>query len=648
MREIRYCDRYIILKRDGSPAELHVSRETSTDILTMLENDIIASRKDKAEYFISFIGLKYYNDIIINAYYHMGYNIHQGNKKDLLVGEYRLRQSPNGETYYIQIKTGYKSYVTYQAADPVISLKQMPQTTEEAEKALKLYHYVRHQFLDGTKNGATRILYSSASISRTMMMREYTGLSALTMQLKRTYMRDEQGHRVLTNRYLEEFCRPGVHGGINFVSELGYDYKGEGIVLDNNSLYPWVSSDAYIPIPNIIEHGFGTPSMEYVKRPGRYYMIMKVAVTAALKRDGIKCICPDGNNRIGSPHYLYNMKKRVLTMTPSDRAMLFDNYNVSYYSIKEYIVFDVKKGFFNRYVSPLYEKKCTHSGIERDFNKLLLNGFIGVFARQVFKTEYEYVERDGYIIAEKTMRTAEEVQKEYNSCSGLAFINMAIVSEAKRRMVEIIKKHYDRFLYTDTDSLHLAGNEIPEEISISDKIGEFKVEHQFTQCTYKGIKQYMLVEDNKIVQCVSGIPKDALYALPDKISGVDIKGIKYNVSHLRLDALFEKPIAIWTIQSEIETGEIYMACGKAYLKKLDKPKSRRTENISEWSEWHDSYVTMPEMFKETREEAESDKLAQDYNTYFATPGRSFDEAVDILRWIRDNGTKSAYNEMFAS
>lgn len=156
----------------------------------------------------------------------------------------------------------------------------------------------------------------------------------------------------------------------------------------------------------------------------------------------------------------------------------------------------------------------------------------------------------------------------------------------------------------------------------------------------------MLVEDNKIVQCVSGIPKDALYTLPDKVSGVDIKKIKYNVSHLRLDHLFEKPIAIWTIQSEIETGEIYMSCGKAYLKKLDKPE--RENRISEWSEWHDSNVTMPEMFRETREEAESDKLVQDYNTYFATPGQSFDEAVNILRWMRDNGTKSAYSEMFAS
>ena len=215
-------------------------------------------------------------------------------------------------------------------------------------------------------------------------------------------------------------------------------------------------------------------------------------------------------------------------------------------------------------------------------------------------------------------------------------------------MVSIIKKHYDRFLYTDTDSLHLSGEQIPDDITISDKIGDFKIEHTFTQCTYKGIKQYMLVEDNKIVQCVSGIPKDALYTLPDSFRGVDIKGIRYDISHLRLDALFEKPIVIWTIQSEVDTGDVFMDCGKAYLKHLDRPKNRHTEKTSEWSEWHDSNVIIPEMFKETKEDAEDNKLVEDYNTYFSTPGLSVDEVANMLRWIRDNGVKAAYSEMYAS
>ena len=57
---------------------------------------------------------------------------------------------------------------------------------------------------------------------------------------------------------------------------------------------------------------------------------------------------------------------------------------------------------------------------------------------------------------------------------------------------------------------------------------------------------------------------------------------------------------------------------------------------------------MPEMFKETKEDAENNKLAEDYNAYFATPGLSVDEVTNVLRWIRDNGVKAAYSEMYAS
>lgn len=572
MRNIIYKTIGVVVSKDGTPNRLYenVSRETSLYIA--LDNFITESIQSKAEVFVSFMGLKYQALSIVNYLWKSGYNmLGNANKKDLRVKTYRLRYTGE-QCYYIQIKTSYKGYVTLQAMDPVIGQKQMPETLDDLKRDTELYNYTRSAFLSGLKNSDTRILYSSASISRTMFNRENNNISFNISQFKREYHNGK-----LMNVFLEEYNRPSVHGGYNYLSDQGRAYTGPGIILDVNSLYDYIAANVYLPYPYIVQTGEGTPEKKYIKRDYLFYTVMKVSVSAELKEDGIPCILQDGES-YGKADYLTKMKKRLLTLTPYDRKMLFENYNISYYRIESYIVFRSDKKIFRNYIAPLYEKKRTlPKGIERDFVKSCLVGFIGTFARKAYRSEYIFKEKDGHMIAEKTAKDPDALEKELKRTEGACFINAAIVSASRAYIASFIKKHIDRFLYTDTDSIHLKGTEIPSDIPVSDKMGDFKVEHTFTRCKYNSIKNYVIVEDGRVIPTIAGIPKDSFDKIV-KMPGVDAEYIKKAVSHKDPEKLYQKPIGIRELVEDIDTGTVSYEPKKVMLSG-QKTRNRVAEKL---------------------------------------------------------------------
>lgn len=307
---------------------------------------------------------------------------------------------------------------------------------------------------------------------------------------------------------------------------------------------------------------------------------MRLEVSATLKENGIPCILADGVHYSGCD-YLTKMHKRKLTLTESDREMLFDNYNISYYKIESYVVFRSDKKIFADYIKPLYEHKRTlPKGMERDFVKSMLVGFIGTFARKVYTSDYDFVEKDGCLIAQKISKTANEIEKEYKRLDGMCFLNAAIVSASRQYIVSFIKRHMDRFLYTDTDSIHLSGQDIPSDIPISDKMGDFKVEHTFTKCEYRDIKKYMIVENGVIIPTIAGIPKDSFETIV-KVPGIDTKKISKYITHKDLHHLFLSPIAISQLQEDIETGTCEYVSRAVKLSGEDM-RSKISKKISEY------------------------------------------------------------------
>lgn len=630
MRNIIYHTLGIVVNKGDKYNKLYMN-DRETTLYNVISDMIEESRNEKAEVFTAFCGLKYQALSIVNYLYKTGYVLMEDvNKKDLRVNTYRLRYTGKS-CYYIQIKTGYKSYVTLQNIEDVIGLKTMPKDLAELKTATALYNYTRDEFLGGCQNAETRLLYGSASISRTMFNR-----------CNNNYCKNSNGLRKLkmygtpANQYIEQYTRPAIHGGYNYLSEKGMNYRGAGIVLDVNSLYDYVASTARLPYPYIVAYGEGVPNRKFIRHKYLYYTITKVTVSATLKENGIPCILADG--AFSGAEYLTKMEKRPLTLTEADRKMLYDNYDISYYRIDSYIVFKASRTTFKDYIAPLYEQKRTlPKGIKRDFVKSMLVGFIGTFARKAYTDKYIFAEKDGYMIAQKTLKDGEELKKAYKRLDGLCFVNAAIVSASRAYIVSYIKKHMDRFLYTDTDSIHLSGTAIPDDIPISDKMGDFKIEHIFTKCEYCGIKKYMIVESGQIIPTIAGVPKDSFDTI-GRAEGVNPRKIKKYISKQNLYKLFDSSIAVAQLTEDIETGTCAYEYHGVRLADNDKVKTkvaRKMEAYRKRREGYDYYTgkeISKSLYDQYGRDKENDHIIDKWNDNVESGNvvPSFDLAVAYL------------------
>jgi len=67
-----------------------------------------------------------------------------------------------------------------------------------------------------------------------------------------------------------------------------------------------------------------------------------------------------------------------------------------------------------------------------------------------------------------------------------------VTSLARYKTISSAQRVYDRFVYADTDSLHLLGTELPEDLEIHDtELGAWKNEFIFSKGKYLRQKSYM-------------------------------------------------------------------------------------------------------------------------------------------------------------
>ena len=86
---------------------------------------------------------------------------------------------------------------------------------------------------------------------------------------------------------------------------------------------------------------------------------------------------------------------------------------------------------------------------------------------------------------------------EYLSESIYLPIASFITSYARDVLIEAVNSVYDRFLYCDTDSIHILGYE-PPNIPIHEKdLGYWKFEGKFINAKYIGAKRYAELIENE-------------------------------------------------------------------------------------------------------------------------------------------------------
>lgn len=146
--------------------------------------------------------------------------------------------------------------------------------------------------------------------------------------------------------------------------------------------------------------------------------------------------------------------------------------------------------------------------------KILMNSLYGKFGEKSLKRSMSTSLPKG--VEDYVIHTTEGIRSmelfDYTSDRYIQHRFPAIASLVTLRARLLLKKAADKqgdnFLYCDTDCIHVIGE--PQGIVISNKLGDFKLEHSNIQAIYKGKKAYQIYKDGCIIKTVlKGIPHAA-------------------------------------------------------------------------------------------------------------------------------------------
>lgn len=301
----------------------------------------------------------------------------------------------------------------------------------------------------------------------------------------------------ISKKRFEEWFKPPLYdkdlrqaykGGFTYLNEI---YRGkevkEGIVLDVNSLYPSVMY--YSPMP----YGEGIYfDGKYV--PDKLYnlYIQNITCQFRIKKDMIPTIQIKNNLSFVPTDYLSssNGQSINLTLTNVDLKLFLEHYDIYDVSYNWGWKYKSSTKIFKSYIDYWNELKvkATKEGNKplRTIAKLMLNSLYGKFAASPEgRSKIPYLDNNivKYKLSELEERTAYYLP-----------ISIFITSWARDKTIRSAQAVYHRFIYADTDSLHLEGTDIPENLLISDtELGKWKIESTFKRGKY--LRQKCYIED---------------------------------------------------------------------------------------------------------------------------------------------------------
>lgn len=358
------------------------------------------------------------------------------------------------------------------------------------------------------------------------------------------------------------YLRQSYYGGItwknsNKLNELkqnGVDLKG--LVYDVNSLYPSVMRTKLLPYgqPKFYEGSYNSVA-QFVKDQYPLY-IQRIRVKMFDLKPGkmpnvqiresvnFKATEYQTSNR----YYDEELKEEkyeecVFTFTSVQLDRFLDSYNTPMGI--EYIdgyLFKGSYGIFDKYIDTFMQLKEIGKGAKKATAKLCLNSLYGKFGTNPQREERIVEFYDG--VFSTTNRDEEGNLLEYLSDSVYLPMASFITAYARDVLINAVNSVFDKFLYCDTDSIHILGNEIPD-IPIHDtKLGYWKLEGRFVDAKYIGAKRYAeLIEDDEgnkhwDIKCC-GVSTDII-AQMDDIKVFDV--CEYNGKQLNklIDTFYKK------------------------------------------------------------------------------------------------------------
>lgn len=296
----------------------------------------------------------------------------------------------------------------------------------------------------------------------------------------------------------DKFIRNSYRGGLVLVDEK----RTEKILDDNvyvydvNSMYPYQMCKKLLP--------YGTPVFYHgkYKTDNEYPLyIQHIEVCCKLKENFKPTILLHNKLYQKQQSYLQDTEGEMidLTLTSVDMDLLYKHYEIFDIEYIDGFKFLGSTKLFSSFVYPLYKKKCTTTGAEKERYKLLLNALYGKFA-----TNPKHISKIPYLCDDvvKFKNGDVEIDKPVYTA-----ISSFITAYSRYQLLTTIQNNYDNFVYCDTDSVHLLG-EIKGETVDSKKLGAYKFEKIYNKSKYLAQKTYCGISDGKMELKIAGCPKN--------------------------------------------------------------------------------------------------------------------------------------------
>lgn len=277
--------------------------------------------------------------------------------------------------------------------------------------------------------------------------------------------------------------RQSYKGGFTYLRPKFKDKRiKKGLTLDVNSLYPSVMYSEILPYGYPI---FFEGKYEHDETFPLY--ICRIRVQFHIKDNHIPTIQMKNNYRFVPTEYLTSSEEEIveLTLTSVDLKLFLDHYHIDYI---EYVCgwkFKGLAGIFKTYIDYWGHIKETSTGAIRQLAKLMLNSLYGKFATNPrSRQKIPYLDDNGVV---KYTLTDEEFREPVYTA-----IAAFITAYARNKTIRSAQSVYKRFIYADTDSLHLKGYEIPNNLDIHPtRLGAWKNEGYFCDSKFIRPKTYL-------------------------------------------------------------------------------------------------------------------------------------------------------------
>ena len=301
------------------------------------------------------------------------------------------------------------------------------------------------------------------------------------------------------------FLRQSYYGGITYKnSDLLNQLEGQklhGIVYDVNSLYPSVMRTQLLPYgkPKFFTGKYDLQSIGIKEEYPLYIQQVRVPIFKIKHnkmpnvqiRESIRFKSTDYQkdnsyiDQFGNKQY----EECIFTFTNVQLERFLDTYDIPMGI--EYLdgyMFKGSYGLFDNYIDTFMELKKSGAGAVRTTAKLFLNSLYGKFGTNPCREE-RLINFEDDLFSTTNKNENGEYLEYLTDCVYLPVASF-ITSYAREVLLSAVNNVWDRFLYCDTDSIHILGTEEPQ-IPIHDKeLGHWKFEGEFIDAKYIGAKRY--------------------------------------------------------------------------------------------------------------------------------------------------------------